>query len=106
MYPHTTNIYTNFEKWVPTWVNWLAKKGYHCVNIGKMHINPYDEKGGFHQRFIVENKDRPLFLEEHERAIYDEWDKALKARRLEKPSRYTRVRDNRDAEQGKRAARV
>ena len=62
-----------------------------------MHINPYDAKGGFHQRFFVENKDRPLFLEDHERAIYDEWDKALKVRRLEKPSRYTRVRDNRDA---------
>ena len=27
-------------------------------------------------------KDRPLFLEEHERAIYDEWDKALKSRGL------------------------
>ena len=96
MYPHTTNIYTNFEKWVPTWVNWLAKKGYHCVNIGKMHINPYDEKGGFHQRFIVENKDRPLFLEEHERSIYDEWDKALKSRGLVKPSRYTRLKKNKN----------
>lgn len=91
MYPHTTNVYTNFEPWQPTWVQWLADQGYHCVNIGKMHINPYDAKGGFHQRFVVENKDRPLFLEEHERAIYDEWDKALKARGLVKPSRYTRV---------------
>ena len=96
-YPHTTNVYTNFETWEPNWVQWLANAGYHCVNIGKMHINPYDAKGGFHQRFFVENKDRPLFLEDHERAIYDEWDKALKVRRLEKPSRYTRVRDNRDA---------
>ncbi|MCB1547654.1 MAG: sulfatase-like hydrolase/transferase [Hyphomicrobiaceae bacterium] len=101
MYPHTTNVYTNFEPWEPTWVRWLADAGYHCVNIGKMHINPYDAKGGFHQRFPVENKDRPLFLEEHERAIYDEWDKALKARGLVKPSRYTRAAS--DAEEFKRA---
>lgn len=91
MYPHTTNVFTNFEPWLPTWVNWLADAGYHCVNIGKMHINPYDAKGGFHQRFMVENKDRPLFLEDRERAIYDEWDKALRARGLRKPSRYTRI---------------
>jgi arylsulfatase len=97
MYPHTTNVYTNFETWEPNWVDWLANAGYHCVNIGKMHINPYDAKGGFHQRFMVENKDRPLFLEEHERAIYDEWDKALKARKLRKPSRYTRVEAGADA---------
>ena len=96
-YPHTTNVYTNFEVWQPNWVQWLAESGYHCVNVGKMHINPYDAKGGFHQRFCVENKDRPLFLEDHERAIYDEWDKALKTKGLEKPSRYTRVRDDRDA---------
>ena len=96
MYPHTTNVYTNFEPWEPSWVQWLADSGYHCVNIGKMHINPYDSSGGFHQRFMVENKDRPLFLEDHERAIYDEWDKALKARGLEKPSRYTRVKTDRD----------
>jgi len=97
MYPHTTNVYTNFEKWEPTWVQWLADANYHCVNIGKMHINPYDAKGGFHQRFPVENKDRPLFLEQHERAIYDEWDKALKSRNLIKPSRYTRFENDPDA---------
>jgi hypothetical protein len=68
----------------------LAKQGYHCVSIGKMHINPYDASGGFHQRFVVENKDRPLFLEERDRAIYDEWDKALHVRGLERPSRYNR----------------
>ena len=90
MYPHATGVFTNFHPWEPTWVQWLADAGYHCVSIGKMHINPYDAKGGFHQRFVVENKDRPLFLEEHPRAIYDEWDKALHARKLQKPSRYTR----------------
>lgn len=90
VYPHGTQVYTNFEPWEPSWVRTLADAGYHCVNIGKMHINPYDASGGFHQRFVVENKDRPLFLDEHERAFYDEWDKALKAHGLVKPSRYTR----------------
>lgn len=94
MYPHATGVFTNFEPWEPTWVRWLADAGYHCVNIGKMHINPYDSKGGFHQRFMVENKDRPLFLDEHPRAIYDEWDKALHARGLAKPSRYTRAQSD------------
>jgi arylsulfatase A-like enzyme len=89
-FPHTLNVYQNFDPWEPTWVRWLAQAGYHCVSIGKMHINPYDAKGGFHQRFPVENKDRALFLEEPERAIYDEWDKALNARGFTKPSRYTR----------------
>jgi len=46
--------------------------------------------GGFHQRYVVENKDRPLFLEEHDRAFHDEWDKALHARGIVKPTRYTR----------------
>jgi arylsulfatase A-like enzyme len=90
MYPHATGIFSNFQPWEPNWVRWLADAGYHCANIGKMHINPYDALGGFHQRFVVENKDRPLFLDEADRAFYDEWDKALRARRLTKPSRYTR----------------
>lgn len=92
MYPHATGVFTNFHPWEPSWVRWLAQAGYHCVNIGKMHINPYDALGGFHQRFVVENKDRPLFLEEPDRAFYDEWDKALHARQLAKPSRYSRHR--------------
>ncbi len=90
MYPHAAGVFKNFQPWRPTWVQWLASAGYHCANIGKMHINPYDELGGFHQRFVVENKDRPLFLDEADRAFYDEWDKALHAHKLIKPSRYTR----------------
>lgn len=89
-YPHGCQVFSNFQPWRPTWVKSLADHGYHCVNIGKMHINPYDDPGGFHQRLIIENKDRPLFLEERDRAIYDEWDKALRARKLVKPSRYNR----------------
>jgi arylsulfatase len=94
MYPHATGIFSNFQPWKPNWIQWLADAGYHCASIGKMHINPYDELGGFHQRFAVENKDRPLFLEEHDRAFYDEWDKALFARKLMKPSRYTRLAED------------
>ncbi len=90
LYPHGASVFTNFQPWQPSWVRWLADAGYHCASIGKMHINPYDSLGGFHQRFVVENKDRPLFLEERDRAFYDEWDKALHARKLVKPSRYTR----------------
>lgn len=90
MYPHAAGVFTNFHPWQPNWVEMLANAGYHCASIGKMHINPYDAKGGFHQRFFVENKDRPLFLDEHDRALYDEWDKALHARKIKKPSRYTR----------------
>ena len=96
VYPHALPPMTNFTFWQPSWVQWLADAGYHCVNIGKMHINPYDAPGGFHQRFPVENKDRPLFLEEHDRAIYDEWDKALHARKLIKPSRYNRYQHDPD----------
>ena len=93
-YPHQTGTFSNFHPWNPTWVQWLADIGYHCVNIGKMHINPYQAMGGFHQRFVVENKDRPLFLDEHSRAFYDEWDKALKSHNIIKPSRYTRFANN------------
>lgn len=94
VYPHSTNVYSNFEPWQPNWVSSLADAGYHCVNVGKMHINPYDAAGGFHQRFPVENKDRPLFLKQHERAFYDEWDKALQAHAKIKPSRYTRSNED------------
>lgn len=94
MYPHAAGVFTNFQSWEPTWVRWLADAGYHCASIGKMHINPYDRLGGFHQRFVVENKDRPLFLDEHDRAFYDEWDRALHARKLPKPSRYSRHAEN------------
>lgn len=89
-YPHGTQVFSNFQPWEPSWVRSLSGQGYHCVSIGKMHINPYDANGGFHQRFVVENKDRPLFLEERDRALYDEWDKALHVRGLTKPSRFNR----------------
>jgi arylsulfatase A-like enzyme len=93
-YPHSTGTFTNFQPWQPSWVRMLADTGYHCVNMGKMHINPYDELAGFHQRYPIENKDRPLFLDEYKRAWHDEWDKALRARKLIKPSRYNRLQND------------
>ena len=82
-YPHTNNVLKNKDKWPRTWVSDLAESGYYCVNIGKMHTEPLDSKFGFHERYVVENKDR--FLED--RYFSDEWDKALKAHGLVKQGR-------------------
>jgi arylsulfatase A-like enzyme len=51
-----------------------------------MHTSPFEDSFGFHERHVVENKDRatarlPFFL--------DHWDKAIWARGFEKPSRVT-----------------
>ena len=81
--PHTTGVLRNGQKWGRTWVELLAKSGYHCVNVGKMHTIPYDAPAGFHERFVVENKDR--FFEG--RWFADEWDKSLVHQGVTKPSR-------------------
>lgn len=56
MYAHNTGAYS-FNNWghQRTWVHDLADSGYWCVNIGKMHFQPRDVAGGFHERTIVEN---------------------------------------------------
>ncbi len=82
-YPHTTGILKNADQWRHSWVEALADSGYTCINIGKMHTYPYHTPLGFHERYVVENKDR--FLEE--RYYFDEWDKALHARGLVKQQR-------------------
>ncbi len=82
-YPHTTGVLKNADPWSKSWVGDLSDSGYYCVNVGKMHTYPYDEKVGFHERYVVENKDRYL----EERYYYDEWDKALHARGLVKQQR-------------------
>ena len=82
-YPHTTGIYKNGDLWRHSWVEWLAEAGYHCVNVGKMHTTPFQTPLGFHERYVVENKDR--FLEG--RYYFDEWDKALAAQGLVKQQR-------------------
>ncbi|MAF09131.1 arylsulfatase [Candidatus Poribacteria bacterium] len=82
-YPHTTGILRNADTWRHSWVESLAASGYRCVNIGKMHTYPYGTPLGFHERYVVENKDRYL----EERYYFDEWDKALHARGLVKQQR-------------------
>lgn len=82
-YPHTTGIYKNEDIWRHTWVELLADAGYSCVNIGKMHTYPYETPCGFHERFVVENKDRYLAG----RWFFDRWDLALQAQGLIKQQR-------------------
>ncbi|WP_247445074.1 sulfatase-like hydrolase/transferase [Bradyrhizobium sp. 197] len=83
LYPHASGVLKNGQHWQRTWVSNLAEAGYHCVNVGKMHTIPYDAKAGFHERFVVENKDR--FFEG--RWFADELDKAFATHKLTKPSR-------------------
>ena len=83
-YPHTTGILRNADLWRRSWISRLADEvGYRCVNVGKMHSYPYGTPLGFHERYVVENKDRYL----EERYYFDEWDKALRARGLVKQQR-------------------
>lgn len=82
-YPHTTGVLNNSEPWSRTWVESLADSGYHCVNIGKMHTIPFEAPAGFHERYVVENKDRYL----QGRYYFDRWDMALAARGLTKQQR-------------------
>jgi arylsulfatase A-like enzyme len=95
LYPHSHQVLRNDAEWRWTWVQSLAAAGYRCVNVGKMHTHPFEKSFGFHERHVVENKDRahpslPFFL--------DNWDKALWTRGFEKPSRvtYRRRADYRD----------
>jgi arylsulfatase A-like enzyme len=82
-YPHVTGVMQNADQWRHSWVEDLAASGYHCVNIGKMHTYPWETPLGFHERYVVENKDRYL----EGRYYFDEWDKGLRARGLIKQQR-------------------
>ena len=84
-FPHTTGVLENMDRWTHSWVEQLSGSGYHCVSIGKMHTIPWETPLGFHERYVVENKDRYRA----DRWYVDEWDKALRARGLTKPSRAT-----------------
>jgi arylsulfatase A-like enzyme len=89
LYPHSTGVLKNNDPWSHSWVELLAESGYRCANVGKMHTFPYETPVGFHERHVVENKDRsnpklPFFL--------DQWDKAFWARGLVKPDRATKYR--------------
>jgi arylsulfatase len=82
-YPHTLGVLRNGQPWRRTWVEKLRDAGYRCVNVGKMHTIPYDADAGFHERYVVENKDRYM----EGRWYFDEWDKALAAHGLKKQQR-------------------
>ncbi|MAV35478.1 MAG: arylsulfatase [Planctomycetaceae bacterium] len=82
-YPHTTGILKNADSWQRSWIELLNHAGYHCTNIGKMHTWPFETPLGFHERYVVENKDRYL----EGRYYFDEWDKALRFRGLVKQQR-------------------
>ena len=87
--PHHTGIQRNDALWESCWVEDLAASGYHCVNIGKMHAGPYQAPLGFHERYVVENKDRfgtPV-------KFFDELDKAIAAHGKEKPGKPMYLRD-------------
>jgi choline-sulfatase len=88
-YPHETKTYNNSCNWDTSWVEKLNTAGYHTVNVGKMHTMPMDVPCGFDQRFVVENKDRPLHLERQHGNFYDEWDKFLNNSGIRKPSRFS-----------------
>ena len=94
LYPHSSGIYKNGDRWTRSWVEQLAESGYHCVNVGKMHTVPFETPLGFHERYVVENKDRYL----EGRYYFDEWDKALAANGLVKQQResYRKRSDYRD----------
>ncbi|MAS94132.1 MAG: arylsulfatase [Verrucomicrobiales bacterium] len=94
-YPHTTGILKNADEWTHSWVENLSESGYLSVNVGKMHTWPFTVPCGFHQRYVVENKDRYL----EGRYFFDEWDKALAARGLVKQQRelYRERSDYREA---------
>ena len=68
----------------------LRSAGYYCVNVGKMHATPYAAAHGFHERFVVENKQprvsEPLWSGSPH-VFDDEWDKALAAHGLERPEK-------------------
>ena len=82
-YPHTTGILKNADSWTQSWIEDLNTSGYRCTNVGKMHTYPYHTPAGFHERYVVENKDRYL----EERYYFDDWDRALKHRGITKQQR-------------------
>ena len=45
-HPHTTGILRNGDSWRHSWVDLLARAGYFCVNLGKIHrIGPRQAQG-------------------------------------------------------------
>lgn len=83
LYPHTIGVLDNAATWTRTWVERFAGAGYRCASVGKMHTQPMDAAAGFHERTIVENKDRSMAR--RGRDFVDAWDEAIAAAGLVKP---------------------
>lgn len=96
-FAHTTRVFKNQQPWERSWVETLRDNGYHTVSIGKMHTIPYDAPCGFDQRFVVENKDRPMEMTHPHGPFYDEWDKYLAGNGIRKPSKFTYKADHPEA---------
>ncbi|MBC9888311.1 MAG: sulfatase-like hydrolase/transferase [Opitutae bacterium] len=89
-FPHNSGALRNNDSWPRTWVQDLNDSGYHCVNIGKMHADPYYKDHGFHERFVVENKQRregEFGWSGNPHIFNDEWDKALDLNGIDRPEK-------------------
>jgi len=76
-YPHRVGVLRNGHPWQrASWIERFRDAGYHTINLGKMHTQPFDDQCGFTQRFVVENKDRPLWAAQGG-YFYDEWQRHL-----------------------------
>lgn len=86
-WPHRVGVLRNGHHWQkPSWIERFRDAGYHTINLGKMHTHPVDDQCGFTQRFIVENKDRPLWAAQGG-YFYDEWQRYLFQNGVKFPSR-------------------
>ena len=92
MYAHNTGAYS-FDSWSQhrNWIEDLNNSGYYCANIGKMHFEPDNIRGGFHERVIVEN---PTSKSHDRGGPDDDWGRYLRLNGLQRPN--DRHRTDRD----------
>lgn len=84
MYAHNTGTYS-FNEWghQRTWIHELADNGYWCSSVGKMHFQPRDVAGGYHERIVVEN---PTSISNWGGKGDDDWGKYLAFHGEERPN--------------------
>lgn len=84
MYPHNNGVYS-FDNWSHhhNFVKELNSSGYHCVNLGKMHVMPLYDSAGFHERRVVENKSSQF---KDYNKPEDEWGNFLSAQGIGRPN--------------------
>ena len=84
MYAHNTGTYS-FDAWGQhrNWVQDLNSSGYYCANVGKMHFQPNNINGGFHERIIVEN---PTNKSHDVGGSDDDWGRYLRLNGLQRPN--------------------